>query len=50
MAAPVDNAANAIANLTRNELSEMKQLFLSPNTPTDLRVAVECLAIAFQEK
>jgi hypothetical protein len=40
LAAPVENSATAIVNLTRNELSEMKQLYASPNTPPDLRFAL----------
>lgn len=48
MAAPIEGSALSLANLTRNELSEMKQLYASPNTPADLRFALECMAIVLQ--
>lgn len=50
MVAPIEHSATALTNLTRNELSEMKQLYASPNTPPDLRFALECIAITLQEK
>lgn len=48
--APLNNILELIGSLTRNDLSEMKQLYSGQNVPADLRTALDCVAIIFQEK
>jgi hypothetical protein len=48
--APLTNVLELIASLTRNDISEMKQLYSGQNVPADLRTALDCVAIILQEK
>lgn len=47
---PIELCTYAICNLSRNDISEMRQLYTSPNAPADLKFALECIAISMQER